>query len=75
MQEKGVENFGEEKDTKVVRKNTFRREGNTARILEKRLDCLVATLTELKNKELGVKVTLNLHQGPEETLHKPLILG
>ena len=55
--------------------NTSQREGNTIRILEKRLCCLVATLTELKAKELGAKVTLNLLQWPEETLHERLIMG
>ena len=49
---KGVGNFGKNRDTRVVRKNTSRGKGNPTWILGKRLRCLVATSAELKTKRI-----------------------
>ena len=46
---------------KVVRKSTSRGEGNPIRISGKGLNCLVAISAEPKTKDLGAKVTLELH--------------
>ena len=58
---KGMENFGK-RDTRAVRKNTSRGEGNPIQISGRGLGYLAAFLIELRPRRFGVKVTLELQK-------------
>ena len=56
-----MENFGK-RDTRAVRKNTSRGEGNPIQISGRGLGYLAAFLIELRPRRFGVKVTLELQK-------------
>ena len=56
------------RDTRVVRKNISRGEGDPVRISGSGLDCLITISVEPRSRKFGAKVTLELHQGLEQSL-------